>query len=87
MISDYQKYLIIREERERYENSLIKDLEKMGVTIETKHFTGDSSFPTVYYFQHKEIGEIIGTGPTLDMGLMDFVRQLLKHIVDSQRDK
>lgn len=74
-MTEYQKYLIISEERHRYEQSLIKDLQKMGVTIETKHFTGDSSFPTVYYFQHKEI---IGTGPTVDMGLMDFVRQLLR---------
>jgi hypothetical protein len=59
----------------RKQAELMRDhLERMGVIVTSAHYTGDSSYPTEYTLTH---GNIIATGPTLDLALFAFVEKLL----------
>lgn len=62
----------------RYMAELMRaHLERLGVQVRIQHFTGDSSFPTEYRLRYSFVEAV---GPTMDMAVVAFVEQLLKHV-------
>lgn len=58
-----------------------KELEGMGVCYRQQHFTGDNSYPTEHTLTlYNGESTIRGLGPTFDMALLDFIKELLKRI-------
>jgi hypothetical protein len=65
---------LINVDRREQDESMRENLERIGVIVTSDHYMGDSSYPTEYTLTH---GNIIATGPTLDLALFAFVEQLL----------
>lgn len=54
---------------------LAERLRAIGVQVKINHYTGDSSYPTVYTLSYANIS---ASGPTLDLATVAFVEKLLK---------
>ncbi len=55
------------------EKELTAQLQELGVQVDMKHFTGDSSYPTEYRLEYERA---CGYGPTFDMALMDWIQEV-----------
>jgi hypothetical protein len=66
---------LINADRHRQADMMRDHLERMGVVVTIAHYSGDSSYPTAEYtLTH---GNIIATGSTPDLALLEFVGKLL----------